>query len=593
MADKLSKFERLHNKYISETKPLYQTKEAQEVFERVKNGENKYLRLDRIESSAMDMTWIKEVEETIPALGEIVGNPKKTIQTLSEVVQVEKAKKTSRESVQHLSAHTEFIKTIDEDGNVTPNKILNVYSDDFYAIYENKFIATLIRRLIVFVEKRYDYVLHQAKLRDVELLYFKGKTEIDGSEVEIETKVRYSKPAPDSEQDKLKALLKRIEDVRKYLRFYTYSEFMHILRRERDVKNPILQTNIIRKNPKYRKCYQLWQFINRYQESGLEVKVEEKYSQLSPLEIEEINKTMFVNLLALKGKEPSVKVETKSKVYKPRILNNYDDSLFRPEPYYASPIEFVRVDDKYREYKEKLEELNPHPTKAEANYNAEKYLENKIKREETKQVDSLINRKGKEVEKYNKEQDALLKKEIEELEIISDMAEQEVIKDQEEKLAPYREAIKRDAIVDDSIFTNDRSPNEVVDDSLTTEPVENVPPMEEKKEGKRKPLEKKKTTLKKAKKVVKSEPKEKVEEIKPQNEDSKPAIEEKIAVVEEPIKQEPVKEAEPIKEEVKKVTPKKKANKKEQAKERKEKREQIRQAKILKVKTSRKKFGKK
>ena len=591
MADKLSKFERLHNKYISETKPLYQTKEAQEVFERVSSGENKYLRLDRIESSAMDMTWIKEVEDTIPALGEIVGNPKKTIQTLSEVVQVEKAKKTSRESVQHLSAHTEFIKTIDEEGNVTPNKILNVYSDDFYAIYENKFIATLIRRLIIFVEKRYDYVLHQAKLRDVELLYFKGKTEINGSEVEIETKVRYSKPAPDSEQDKLKALLKRIEDVRKYLRFYTYSEFMHILRRERDVKNPILQTNIIRKNPKYRKCYQLWQFINRYQESGLEVKVEEKYSQLSPKEIEDINKTMFVNLLALKGKDPSIKVETKAKVYKPRILNNYDDSLFRPEPYYASPIEFVRIDDKYREYKEKLEELNPHPTKAEANYNADKYLDNKLKREETKQVDSLINRKAKEVEKYNKEQDALLKKEEEELEIISDMAEQEVIKDQEEKLAPYREALKRDAIVDDSIFTNDRTPkeDEVVEKKLVTEQVEIIPPVEEKKEIVRKPLPKKKSTPKKAKKVVKKESTKKVEEEKPVVEEAKPTIEPKVE--DTPVLVETPKE-EPAKEEPKKVTPKKKANKKEQAKERKEKREVIRQAKILKVKTSRKKFGK-
>lgn len=591
MADKLSKFERLHNKYISETKPLYQTKEAQEVFKRVSNGENKYLRLDRIESSAMDITWIKEVEDTIPVLGEIVGNPKKTIQTLSEVVQVEKAKKTSRESVQHLSAHTEFIKTIDEEGNVTPNKILNVYSDDFYAIYENKFIATLIRRLIIFVEKRYDYVLHQAKLRDVELLYFKGKTEIDGSEVEIETKVRYSKPAPDSEQDKLKALLKRIEDVRKYLRFYTYSEFMHILRRERDVKNPILQTNIIRKNPKYRKCYQLWQFINRYQESGLEVKVEEKYSQLSPKEIEDINKTMFVNLLALKGKDPSIKVETKAKVYKPRILNNYDDSLFRPEPYYASPIEFVRIDDKYREYKEKLEELNPHPTKAEANYNADKYQDNKLKREETKQVDSLINRKAKEVEKYNKEQDALLKKEEEELEIISDMAEQEVIKDQEEKLAPYREALKRDAIVDDSIFTNDRTPKEVPveEEKLVTKQVEIIPPTEEKKEIIRKRLPKKKTTPKKAKNVVKNESTKKVEEEKPVMEEVKSTIEPKVegtlVVVEAPKK-------EPIKEEPKKVTPKKKANKKEQAKERKEKREAIRQAKILKVKTSRKKFGK-
>lgn len=455
MTSKFSKFERINRKYISKTRPLYQTKEGKELLDNLSNGQNHYLRLNRIESSAMDMTWIKEVEDTIPALGEIISNPKKTIHTVSEVVQIEKAKKVSRESVQHLSAHTEFIKSIDEEGNVTPNKILNVYNDDYYAIYENKFIATLVRRLIIFVEKRYNYVLHQAKLKDVELLYFKNKSVIDGCDVEIETKIRYSKPAPDSEQEKLKGYLKRIEDVRKYLKFYTTSEFMHILRRERDVKNPILQTNIIRKNPKYRKCYHLWQFINKYQESGLEVKVEEKYADLSTKEIENINKTMFVNFVTLKGKDPKVFSSKKMRKYKPRILNTYDDEIYRPDPYYQGPIEFIRIDDKYREYEESLLPLNPHPTKGFRQYNEEEYADNRNKKEKTKQVDSLINRKKRELEKYNKEQESLLQKEKEDEEVISILAEQEVIKDQEELLNSYREELKYNAVVEHSLHNDD------------------------------------------------------------------------------------------------------------------------------------------
>lgn len=437
---KLSKYQTLHKKLMSQTNNFFKLKDGKDIYDALSHGQNSYLRFDRIESSAMDPSWIKKIEEVIPDLNDIVSNPKRTIQTLSEVVEVEKAKKTSRESVQHLASHTQYVKSIDDEGNVTPSKILNIFNDDFFAIYENKFIATLVRRLFLFVEKRYQYIVTQATLRDVELLYFKNKTVIDGSEIEIETKIRYSKPALDNAADKLKDFLKRIEDVRKYLRFFAGSEFMRILRRERDVRNPILQTNIIRKNPKYRNCYHLWQFLNSYMESGVELKVEEKYSQLNEEQLAEINKVLTINFLALKGGD-APKEFSKPKIYRPRILKTYDDEMFDPAKKYAGPVQFVRVDDKYREYKEGLMDLNPHPTKAMAEYMKEEYKENKERKEETKQVDSLIKRSQQEYKKYTKEQEKLLVKEQEDLEMVSDLAEQAIQEEQEERLRVYRESL--------------------------------------------------------------------------------------------------------------------------------------------------------
>ena len=439
---KLSKYQTLHKKLMSQTNNFFNLKDGKEIYDALSHGQNSYLRFDRVESSAMDNTWIKRIEECIPDLNEIVSNPKRTIQTLSEVVEVEKAKKTTRESVQHLASHTQYVKSIDDEGNVTPSKILNVYNDDFFAIYENKFIATLIRRLFLFVEKRYQYIITQATLRDVELLYFKNKTNIDGSEIVIETKIRYSKPALDNAADKLKDYLRRIEDVRKYLRFFSGSEFMRILHRERDVRNPILQTNIIRKNPKYRNCYHLWQFLNNYMESGVELKVEEKYSRLNEEQLAEINKVLTINFLALKGGD-APKEAMKPKVYRPRILKTFDDEMFSLDPTkkYAGPVQFVRVDDKYREYAEGLQELNPHPTKAMAEYMKDEYKDNKLRKEETKQVDSLLKRKEQEYKKYQKKQEELLQKEKEDWEMISDLAEQQIIEEQEEKLRPYREKL--------------------------------------------------------------------------------------------------------------------------------------------------------
>lgn len=445
--DKVNKklsYSRLERRYASRSKSLYQTKEGRELLDIISSGKNRYLRLDRFESSAMDMTWIKQIEECIPPLGEIVNNPKKTIQTLEEVVQIEKVKKIGSQSVQHLASHTQFIKTIDENGDVTPSKMLNIYHDDYYAIYENRFIATLIRHLLVFVEKRYQFVKTNATLSDVGVLYAKNHTTIEGADVEIETRVRYSHPAEAVAVDKLRGYLKRIEDIRKYLKFYANTEFMRILRRERDVRNPILQTNIIRKNPKYHKCYLLWLYINRYRETGIEVKVEENYSKLSQEEIELINQNMCSTFLLLKGKKISTDKNKKVKSYKPVILKTVDDDIYKPMDYKA-PIEYIRVDDKYREYTESLHNLNPHPSKARRYYDDDKYKENKLRREKTAQVDSLLKRKQAEVEKYEANEKEALERETYRDKYVDSKAEEEIRLEAIEKVNKARKALVKQA----------------------------------------------------------------------------------------------------------------------------------------------------
>ena len=550
---KLSKYQTLQKKLMSQTTKLFDLSDAKELYTALSNGENSYLRFDRFESSAMDMTWVKQIEEAIPDLNEIVNNPKRTIQTLAEVVEIEKVKKTSRESVQHLASHSQFVKTIDEDGNVTPSKILNVYNDDFFAIYENKFVATLLRRLFIFVEKRYDYIIHQATLRDVEMLYFKNKTNIDGSVIEIETKIRYSKPSLDDADEKLAKMIKRINDIRRYLRFFGNSEFMRILHRERDVRNPILQTNIIRKNPKYRHCYHLWQFINSYNEAGVEVKVEENFSKLSEEDLKEINKTLVMNFLALKGRD-APKEEVKPKIYRPRILKTYDDDMYNPGPSFDAPVEFIRVDEKYRQYMDTLKDLNPHPTRAYQEYMKNEYAENKFKREDTAQTESLIKRSENEYKRYEKQQEELIQKEKEDWEMISDLAEQAIQDEQEERLRALREelAVKGDddeQRINDAISTEGRI-QELIEDAPKKEDIDK--PVEEPEEEEELPV------VQAAEEVA--EPREEPQEEQPVEEavteepqepikkkrgGARPGAGRPRKVVEEPVQEEPIAETEP------------------------------------------------
>ena len=547
---KLSKYQTLQKKLMSQTTKLFDLNDAKELYTALSNGQNSYLRFDRFESSAMDMTWVKQIEECIPDLNEIVNNPKRTIQTLAEVVEIEKVKKTSRESVQHLASHSQFVKTIDEDGNVTPSKILNVYNDDFFAIYENKFVATLLRRLFIFVEKRYDYIIHQATLRDVELLYFKNKTNIDGSEIEIETKIRYSKPSLDDADEKLAKMIKRINDIRRYLRFFGNSEFMRILHRERDVRNPILQTNIIRKNPKYRHCYHLWQFINSYNESGVEIKVEENFSKLNEEELKELNKVLTINFLALKGRD-APKEETKPKIYRPRILKTYDDEIYNPGPSFDAPVEFIRVDEKYRQYMDTLRDLNPHPTRAYQEYMKSEYAENKFKREDTAQTESLLKRKETELKKYEKNQEELIQKEKEDWEMISDLAEQAIQEEQEERLQGLRDMLSYkgdddETRINDAISTEGRI-QELIEDAPKKEDVDK--PIEEDEEEEELPVVQAAEEVAEPQQEEQPVEEEQVEEtqepIKKKRGGARPGAGRPRKVFEQPVSEEPVAEPEP------------------------------------------------
>lgn len=439
MAKKLSSIQKLHNRTVKRNATLFSTPEGKELLNMLANGKNNYLKFNRFESNSMDFEWVKRIIACIPSISEIVEKPKKTIQTLTEVVQVEKVKKVGVETVQHLSSHTQFIKTIDENGDVTPSKLLNIYNDDYYAIYENKFIATLLRRLLIFVEKRYQVLKDTASMSNVNVLYAKNKTVVDNNLIEIETKVTFNHPASSDSYEKMRGYMHQIEDIRRYIKFYMHTEFMHILRKEKDVRNPILQTNIIRKNPQYHKCYLLWLYINTYRESSIGIKVEEDYADLTKQEIKQINEMMANNFLLLNGGDIVRTSKRKIKVYKPKIMNTYDDEIYKPK-FYDGPIEYIRVDDRYRAYTESLLPLNPHPTKAQAQYNLEGYQQNKKTKEKTKQINSLRSRKRFEEASYEANERACEEREKQRDAYIDARAEKEV---REEAIARMNEARKK------------------------------------------------------------------------------------------------------------------------------------------------------
>ena len=194
---------------------------------------------------------------------------------------------------------------------------------------------------------------------------FKNKSIVNGAEVEIETKVKVSYKNDDEMALKSNSYIERIAQIRDYILYFYNSSFMRQLKTERDVRNPILQTNIIRKNPKYHHCYEVYRFIETYDRLGVNYKVDENYSLFNDEEIKELNRTLFANYVTLKGKDTSANKKTNTKVYKPKILTSLDDESFIYGPLFEGPIEFVRIDQGYQDYLDSKirKDLPLHPLK--------------------------------------------------------------------------------------------------------------------------------------------------------------------------------------------------------------------------------------
>ena len=425
----------INKAYHSALKKIIKGSHEKEIYDALSAGKNSYLRLDRLASSSFDRSWIDIIEDCIFDLGDIIANPRQHTKVMGNLTPVELAKKVTSESVQHLASHTQYIKEVDEYGNVIPSKILSMSSDDDLHTYENRFIATFVRRLFLFVTRRYEFVSKFAELHNEEILYFKNKSIVDGAEVEIETKIKVSYKNENEETKINSSYIERIKQTRDYVTYFYNSPFMKQMKNEKDVRNPIVQTNIIRKNPKYHHCYEVYRFIETYDRLGVNYKVDENYSMFNDEELAELNRTLFANYVTLRGNDGSREKKVNTKTYKPRILTSLEDESFIYGPLLEGPISFARVDEGYQAYLDSKirKDLPLHPTKKEKEYYADEYAAKKENQEDLKAKNDLLKRRQKEVNAFEKKvKNILAKREEARLKLLE--AEKAAIKKEEEDL---------------------------------------------------------------------------------------------------------------------------------------------------------------
>lgn len=265
----------------------------QYLFEIVQAGNNTLQQKHRILHKVVDEQWLSVVEEGLTAIFNIVDKPRRFITTSEEVVPVALAKKITADSVRHLSQNTQFI-VANAKGEIQPTKILNVTTEESYDLYENRFVYHLIQRLFAFVDKRTDVIFWSTGDETCDVMSMESSIDDAYEEIsyKVEMKIRNRQSLVENDTDNM-SIFKRIDRVRRMSRVLRSSSFCDIMNGCARVYSPIQRTNLMMKDPDYRTCYKLWQFIENYDEVGYSIE-----EQDSALEFdEEYLLQMYINLI--------------------------------------------------------------------------------------------------------------------------------------------------------------------------------------------------------------------------------------------------------------------------------------------------------
>lgn len=273
------------------------------ILKRVKGGQKTVFNKSQTEIRNFDMSFLDTIESVYPAILKIMRDPKKSIRYEEEIVAVEKARKVNSQTVRHLSSHTQLIKEIKKDGDVIPSKVLTTYAEEELAIYENRFIKSLVKRIEMFLEKRYEVMKVSLESFETQKLNVKNEFLLSGQKVTVDLDIQIKNDLT-TNVEATKAQYNRLLYVREMIQGLKGTEFMRALAKARDVLPPIMKTNIILHNPDFKLCYGLWLYLDRVDGISQDVDVKEKSYRYSDIFARDINQCMALALTSfLKNRE--------------------------------------------------------------------------------------------------------------------------------------------------------------------------------------------------------------------------------------------------------------------------------------------------
>ena len=280
-----------------------------------------------INSDSNSFNWVEVFEEYMPILDNMIRNPRRFIQSDESLVPLEKAKKFTEESVKHLAQHTQLIQDIDKDGMPQPLKVLNVFKEETYDIYENRFIHSLVNNLNYFLNYQLDKAKHLGNSinSSSEDYTYNSRNVIDNITYTSKLEVKIENHADSETVVDMKPVIDKIENMYAIVVGFNATAVMKELERAEPVRSPIRKTNAILKDPDLNKCLELWEILEKLLNDMELERIANNKGETDKFVLDGLELTNYLNYCILTKKNNEIKnnIELNPKEAFSQIIKQY------------------------------------------------------------------------------------------------------------------------------------------------------------------------------------------------------------------------------------------------------------------------------
>ncbi|MBM7453346.1 hypothetical protein JN09_000672 [Acholeplasma morum] len=326
----LNDFQKIISKGIQEA----ETKEFSNYFYHAfyQGNRNLYQRQDT-ERKKFDETWISTIESFFPSIDRITRNMRSAIKYEEEILPIEKIKRVGSTAIKHLSSHTNFIREIDEDGDVVAQKLLSDLSETEFGIYENRFIMTLVFRLRDYTFERIKIIKQGLYANRKTRLNVESQFEFGDASYNIQFNVEQNESIVQRKTDDHNIMvLEKAERLYKLISNLTNSTFIKTLKHYKPVTPPIVKTQIILKNTDFKNAYLLWLYLDKTFQLEYTLEASSRQKRFKHEYIKQLDQATMLLLSTLLVNDPVEEskdsyMPVKYKETKPKILQMMPDEV--------------------------------------------------------------------------------------------------------------------------------------------------------------------------------------------------------------------------------------------------------------------------
>ena len=316
----------------------------------ISRAKNEFQFSNRKLEKLVDLSWVDAIEESLEGFQNIVNNPRNIIREDEIIVNVANAKKAGPDVVRHLAQHGSMVENFNEEtGEVRPSKLMQKIREDSTELYENRLVFTVLEHAYHFVQIRHRALFDAMSEEYGAKLKVKSDLESVKELVHVDMFLHIKEKESALEVDeKNREVFDRISRMYRLLTSFMNSQFAEQMKQINRVKGNITKTNVLKKNPDYKKIVKLWEFFRSYNDVGYVIKVTEQNPEIDEKFQQDIFHNIMFQYIILKGylqdeedREISKPLKTRKRTLKPKVIKQIIEEL--TEDYDVPDLEIRKV----------------------------------------------------------------------------------------------------------------------------------------------------------------------------------------------------------------------------------------------------------